>query len=80
LKLPVYNRAGPWRIAALVVLLSLAAVSTGATAREFRAAPVDGAENTWRYLATACHHNYPDYHTMTGQTGKREAAMTWCPE
>jgi tripartite ATP-independent transporter DctP family solute receptor len=38
LKLPVYNRAGPWPIAALVILLSLAAVSTGAVAREFRAA------------------------------------------
>jgi tripartite ATP-independent transporter DctP family solute receptor len=36
--LPVYNRAGRWRIAALVALLSLAAVTTGAVAREFRAA------------------------------------------
>jgi len=36
--LPVYNRAGRWRIAALVALLSLAAVTTGVVAREFRAA------------------------------------------
>ena len=34
--MPVYNRAGLWPIAALVVLLSLAAVPTGAVAREFR--------------------------------------------
>ena len=35
--MPVYNRAGRWGIAALAALLSLAAVTTGAVAREFRA-------------------------------------------
>jgi tripartite ATP-independent transporter DctP family solute receptor len=44
LKLPVYNRAGLWRIAALVVLLSLTVVSVGAVAREFRAADTQSAD------------------------------------
>ena len=40
----MYNRAGLWGIAALVVLLSLAAVATGAVAREFRAADTQSAD------------------------------------
>jgi tripartite ATP-independent transporter DctP family solute receptor len=40
----VYNRAGLWRIAALVVPLSLAAVSTGAVVREFRASDTQGED------------------------------------
>lgn len=42
--MPLYNRAGLWRIAAFVVLLSLAAVATGAVAREFRAADTQSAD------------------------------------
>jgi tripartite ATP-independent transporter DctP family solute receptor len=42
--LPVYSRAGLWRITALVVLLSMAAVVTGAVAREFRAADTQSAD------------------------------------
>ena len=42
--MPVYNRAGLWRIAVLVVLLSEAAVATGAVAREFRAADTQSAD------------------------------------
>ena len=38
MKLPVYSRADLSRTVALVVALSLAAVSTSASAREFRAA------------------------------------------
>jgi TRAP-type C4-dicarboxylate transport system substrate-binding protein len=38
MKLPVYSRADPWRTVAIVVALFLTAVSTGAGAREFRAA------------------------------------------
>jgi TRAP-type C4-dicarboxylate transport system substrate-binding protein len=38
MSLPVYSRAGLSRTVALVVALSLTAVSTGAAAREFRAA------------------------------------------
>jgi hypothetical protein len=34
----VYSRAGLWRIAAIVVALFLTAASTGAVAREIRAA------------------------------------------
>jgi tripartite ATP-independent transporter DctP family solute receptor len=40
----VYSRAGLWRITALVVLLSMAAVVTGAVAREFRAADTQSAD------------------------------------
>jgi len=40
----LYTRAGLWRIAAFVVLLSLAAVATDAVAREFRAADTQNAD------------------------------------
>jgi TRAP-type C4-dicarboxylate transport system substrate-binding protein len=40
MKLPVYSRADLSRTVALVVALSLTAVSTGASAREFRAADI----------------------------------------
>ena len=42
--MPLYTRAGLWRIAAFVVLLSLAAVATDAVAREFRAADTQNAD------------------------------------
>jgi len=42
--LPLYTRAGLWRIAAFVVLLSLAAVATDTVAREFRAADTQNAD------------------------------------
>ena len=76
----VYNRAGLWRIAAFVVLLSLTAVAAGAVARGFRTAPIDGAENIWPPLVTTSHFKYSGYHTPTEQNRNREAPVIWCSE
>jgi TRAP-type C4-dicarboxylate transport system substrate-binding protein len=45
MKLPVYSRADLSRTAALVVALSLTAVSTSAVAREFRAADTQSEDD-----------------------------------
>jgi TRAP-type C4-dicarboxylate transport system substrate-binding protein len=60
--LPLYNRAGLWRIAAFVVLLSLAAVA-GLSTRL-----IDGAENNWPSFVTTGHYNYAGYYTPTEHT------------
>jgi hypothetical protein len=65
----VYNRAGLWRTAALVVLPSVTAVSTGAVAREQRTAPIDGAENVRPSLVTTHPDGYLGHDALTGQPG-----------
>ncbi len=60
--LPVYNR-GLWRIAMLVVALSLTAVSTGVSAREFRVADTQSEDHPTVqafYSSQLCDNFEPD--------------------
>ena len=70
MSLPVYSRADLSRTVALVVALSLTAISTSAVAREFRA-----AENDWPSFVTTDHCKYAGYYTLTEHTMSPEVLV-----
>jgi hypothetical protein len=79
--LPVYSRAGPWRIVASVVLSSLMAVPAGAITRELpygplftgpATRPIDGEDSNWPPTVTANHDKYTGHHTFAEYTADRK--------
>ena len=79
--MPVYSRAGPWRIVASVVLSSLMAVPAGAITRELpygplftgpATRPIDGEDSNWPPTVTANHDKYTGHHTFAEYTADRK--------